>query len=107
MGDFIVEFGKARREENEEKKKELEEKIQKEILPANLKFFEDRLAKSGSGYVTSGLSWVDLFLYNLVDFFPHKEEILKQYKHIKENREKVEANPGVAQWLKTRPVTEF
>ena len=96
-----------RREENEEKKKELEQKLITEISPTNLKFFEDRLAKSGSGYITSGLSWADLFLYNLVDFFPNKDEILKQFKHIKENREKIEAHPGIAQWLKTRPVTEF
>lgn len=30
-----------------------------------------------------------------------------EFKHIKENRDKIEANPGIAQWLKVRPVTEY
>ena len=104
----MIDIGKVRHEKDEEKKKELVIKLEKDILPVQLKHFEDRLAKSGSGFIaSSGLSWVDLFLYVISDFFPNKDQLLGQFKHIKENREKIEANPGISQWLKTRPVTEF
>jgi hypothetical protein len=73
-----------------------------------MKYFDERLAKSGSGYIaSSGLSWVDLYLYTIVDLQPNKDEIVKQFKHIRENRERVEANPGISHWFKVRPVTPF
>ena len=73
-----------------------------------MKYFEERLAKSGSGYIaSSGLSWVDLYLYTIVDLQPNKDEIVKQFKHIRENRERVEANPGISHWFKVRPVTSL
>lgn len=104
----MVDIGKARHEPNEEKKKELLEKLEKEILPVQLKHFEERLAKSGSGFIaSSGLSWIDLYLYTISDLFPNKDQVLQPFKLIRENREKIEANSGISHWLKTRPVTEF
>ena len=103
----MAEFAKMRRETDETKKKQLEEKIYKEIVPAHMKYFEERLAKSGSGFVVpSGLSWVDIYLFSLLDLNPSKELLFQHFKHIKDNYEKVAANPGIANWIKTRPPTQ-
>ena len=75
-----------------------------EIAPVQLKFFEDRLAKSGSGLVAaSGLTWIDIYLYAMVDALPQRDQVLAAFANIKASREKVEANPGIAAWLKVRP----
>lgn len=107
--DLGLEMGKAFHETNPDKKKEIEEKLANEIIPKNLKLFEERLAKSGSGFIaSSGLTWVDLLLFVLADWFgPKKDAILEHFKHIKENRDKIAAIPGIANWLKVRPVTEM
>lgn len=108
LTDLMPEIAKVHHETNQEKKKELMDKLEKEILPVHLKYFDDQMAKSGSGFiVSSGLSWADLHIYTLCDYFPSKKKLLEQFKHIKENRDKIEANPGIAHWLKVRPVTEY
>lgn len=108
LTDLTNELAKILRESDPEKKKELQEKMAKEILPVHLKYHEERFAKSGSGYfAASGLTWVDLYLYVMLDWVPEKEKILEAFKNVKANREKIEANPRIAAWLKARPVTEM
>lgn len=104
LSDLSIEFVKIYRESDPEKKKELQEKLANEIAPVQLKFFEDRLAKSGSGFIAaSGLTWIDIYLYSMVDAIPQTDQVLRAFPNIKASREKVEANPGISAWLKVRP----
>ena len=106
MCDFTSEIVSWFRESDGEKKKEIENKLSNEVIPTHMKFFDDRLAGSGSGFIAeSGFTWVDLYLYTTVDWNPKRETILANYKHIKEARDKIEAIPGIQNWLKVRPVT--
>lgn len=107
MDDLSNEIIKVFRETNEVKKKELQDKLTSEIVPAHMKILEERLIKSGSGFfVTSGFTWVDLLLYVLMDRIPAKDSVLMNFPHIKQHRDKVGAIPGIANWVKVRPVTE-
>ena len=108
LGDLSNELAKYFKEKCGEKKKPIEEKIVKEIMPVQLKFFDDRLAKSGSGYIVpSGLTWVDLLLYVLYDWIPQNDKCFENFKHLKEHRTKVDSIPQIAKWLKIRPVTSI
>lgn len=108
MNDLISEMGKVFRETDEAKKKELQEKLATEIAPAHMKILEERLAKSGSGFfVSSGFTWTDALLFVLLDWVPAKDTVLANFPHIKQLSEKVSAIPGIAEWLKVRPVTEM
>lgn len=94
-------------ETDEARKKEKDEKFRQQTLPAQLKLFDDRLAKSGSGFIApSGLTFVDLYLHVLVDWFISQPGLIDNLPHLKANREKVSSIPRIAEWLKTRPVTD-
>jgi len=108
LTDLKNELVKVLRESDPGKKKELQEKLASETVPTHLKFFEERLAKSGSGYLGwSGFTWGDIYLYIIQDWFPNKDAVLEKFPHVKALKEKVESNPGIANWLKVRPVTEM
>lgn len=95
-------------ETDETRKKEKDEKFKKVTLPSQLKIFDDRLGKSGSGYfASSGLTFADLYLHVLIDWFiGNHPTLLDNLAHVKANREMVSSVPNIANWLKTRPVTE-
>ena len=109
MTDLINEYvTKVFRETEPAKRPEAFEKFNNEYVTVQMKFFEDQIAKSGSGFIAaSGFTWVDLYLYQVFDWNPKKDAILANFKHIKEARDKIEAMPGISNWLKTRPVTEM
>ena len=107
LSDLGAEMVNLRREKDEEKRKELAEKLYKEIIPNKVKYIDERLGKSGSGFiVSSGFSWVDLYLYLVIDWIPEKESLLEKFKNVRENFNKVVSIPGIANWLKIRPVTQ-
>lgn len=95
-------------EKDETRKKELSEKIANETWPTNLKRFDERIAKSGSGYIAScGLTWVDLYLYSVLEFLgEHHDAVVANFKNVKAMEDKIRANPGVAAWLARRPKTD-
>ena len=108
MNDFTNELAKIFREHDADKKKELKEKIGKEVVPVQLKLIDDRLGKSGSGFIaSSGFTWVDLYVFVVADWIPEREQTLATFKNIKAAHDKISAMPGIAEWLKTRPVTEM
>ena len=106
ISDFMNEMAKSYYEKDEAKKKELEEKFATETVPNNLKIFEARLAKTGSGFAASGLSYADLYLSALLEWFADKKEpALAHFPHVKKLDDAVHANAGIAAWLAKRPVT--
>lgn len=99
-------FGHVLDETDETIKKQKDEKLRKETLPVELKKFDDRLAKTGSGFIVeSGLTFADLYLHVLVDWFINEPGLFDNLKHVMANHEKVSAIPKIAEWLSTRPVT--
>lgn len=85
----------------------LQDKLASETIPHNMKLFDDRLEKTGSGYIAySGLSWVDLYLFTVLENLGDKKDaILSNYKHVKALEEKIKTNPRIAAWLAKRPKT--
>nr|AYN44543.1 glutathione S-transferase S4 [Brachionus koreanus] len=97
-------------EKDEDKKKQEQDKLQNELVPKCFQLFEDRIAQSKSGYfVPSGLTWVDLYLFNFIDIRGDKVDDLlnNNCKHVKKLYENVRTNPRIAAYLKRRPVTPF
>lgn len=96
-------------EKDETRKKALEEKFVNETVPHNLKIFNNRLEKTGSGFLAaSGLSWADLYLFNILEFFgDRKDAALANYKHVKALDDNLRANPKIATWLAKRPKTDY
>jgi hypothetical protein len=74
-----------------------------------LKLINEKIGKSGSGYLaSSGLTWADLHLINVLDFFgDQKAAILSNFKHVKELDAKVRANPKIAEWINKRPKSDY
>nr|AYN44522.1 glutathione S-transferase S4 [Brachionus plicatilis] len=94
---------------DENKKKEDQQKLDNEIIPKYLERFDQRIAQSRSGYLApSGLTWVDLYFFNFLDIQGNKAEaIFDKFANIKQLDQKVRSNPKIAAYLKRRPVTPF
>nr|AYN44477.1 glutathione S-transferase S4 [Brachionus calyciflorus] len=109
VSDVLAEFAKTARESDANKKKEIEQKIENEIMPKNLKLFEARIAESRSGYlVPSGLTWADLYLFNLLEMLGEKRVmVLEAFPNLKGLDQKIRNNPRMAAYLAKRPITPF
>ena len=107
--DLLNEMVKAYKETDEARKKEMEEKVKTEIMPNNLKMFEARLAKTGSGLLAaSGLTFADMYLANVLEWLGDKKEaVLAHFPLVKQLCQLVITNPGIAAWLAKRPVTDM
>ena len=103
------ELVKVRRETDEAKKKEIEEKLGKEILPVYLKQFETKLAQSSSGFmIGDSLTWVDLYFTVLLEWLGEKKDaLLAFFPKAKALDEKIRGHPKIAEWIAKRPVTSF
>lgn len=96
-------------EKDPTRKQELQQKFFGETLPQNLKLFNDRVSRTGSGYfAASGVSWVDLLMMNTLDYLGDKKtEILAPFKLIQVLDNNVRAMPKIAAWISQRPKTEY
>lgn len=96
-------------ESDEGRKKQMQQKLESETAPHNLKLFDDRLAKSGSGFIaSSGMTWADLYLFNLLEFFGEKRvQILEHFPNVKALDQNIRSNPKIAEYLAKRPVTHM
>jgi glutathione S-transferase len=103
----VNELVKIKRETNAEKAQELNEKLYSEVIPSNMKLFEAKLTSNNTGYlVGDGLTWVDLYLYVVLEWLSDKREsILEHFPHSRALTEKVANHERIAEWIKKRPVT--
>lgn len=92
-------------EKDEARKNMLKDKLKGQVTPHNMKLFNDRLAKTGSGFLApSGLSWADLHLFNVLEYLGKlREPVFANFKHVKALDEKVRSNPNVSAYLAKRP----
>ncbi len=96
-------------EKDEHKKKELQERLNNEVIPNNMKLFESKLAKTNSGYlIGKGLTWADLYLVCILEWLgPHKEAVLNNFSHLKAFEHKIRSLPKIAEWISKRPKTDM
>lgn len=98
-------------EQDPTKKQELTKKFFDEDLPKHLHNLEV-LAKSygngGAYFVGNNLTWADLYVHSLLDYIVGlNENSLNNNAWIKQNRETVEQQPKIAEYLKNRPKTAY
>nr|QUF59400.1 glutathione S-transferase GSTS4-1 [Brachionus angularis] len=107
--DIMNEFVKTVQESDENKKKQIMQHVQNEVMPNNLKLFEARIAESRSGYlVPSGLTWTDLYLFNLLEMLADKkDQVLQMFPNIKKLDQNIRSNPRIAAYLAKRQPSAF
>ncbi|XP_076801441.1 hematopoietic prostaglandin D synthase-like [Clavelina lepadiformis] len=90
-------------EENEQKKKEVTEKLLLGSIPDSLKQLEVMLTNGGE-YFVGKLTYADVALMNAGQYLlEQKEDILDATPKLKEHLRKIENIPGIAKWLSVRP----
>jgi glutathione S-transferase len=94
-------------ESDETRKAEAQRKLAEETVPAHLALFENRLIKTGSGFLaSSGLTFADFYLTLMLDWLGEKREAaLARFPHVKQLAESVNSHPNIAAWIAKRPVT--
>ena len=107
VNDLLNDMVKVHFEADEAKKAELTTKLQNELLPKHLAIFEAKLNQTNSGYlVGKSLTWVDLFLMNILEWTGDKKQALfDNFPALKKHDETLRALPHIAKWLAARPVT--
>lgn len=96
-------------EKDENKKKELQERLSNEVIPNNMKLFETKLTTTNTGYlIGNGLTWVDLYLVNILEWLgQNKEAVLNNFPNLKAFEQKIRSLPRIAEWLSKRPKTDM
>lgn len=109
--DFINTIYKAKFESDKAKKEELYKNLFDSDAPRFLGFFQRLLKDNGNtGYlVGSSLTQADLFLYNVLDslVFEKPDAASTFPPEIVKLREQVESNPGLKEYLASRPEVSF
>ena len=109
LTDLGQEYVKVRHSTDEIHKKELETKLENEIMPAYLKQFEDKVAKGSSGFlIGDSLTLADLYFVCLTDWLGEKKKVaLANFPKLQTLDEKVRSIPKLAEWIAKRPVTSI
>ena len=111
ISDSFAQFVPARFEANEAKKAEMMKKFLGEDLPKTLQNLETLAKHYGNGgpfFVGIGLTWADLLFYDVgQSFLEASGDALKNFPWLVKNRQEVEKQPRIAQYLKQRPKTAF
>ncbi|KAL3861386.1 hypothetical protein ACJMK2_007421 [Sinanodonta woodiana] len=107
--DVKKETVKAGHEKDADKKKELEQKLQDEVFPKFIGFFEKLLKDNGGQYfVGSSLSLADLAVLALFDNPLQKyPSLLDKWPALQDHRKLVQSSPKIADYLKTREHTDM
>ncbi|CAF3402223.1 unnamed protein product [Rotaria socialis] len=98
-------------EQDETKKEELRKKYFDEELPKhfqNLDVLLKEFGNSGLFFVGNHLTWADLYFYDLSEtLLGMNGNCLDIYPRLKQNREEVEKQPKISEYLNNRPKTPF
>ena len=107
MEDVMKEMAKLFYEKDEDRKKELAEKM-KEFLPTKFALFEKRAAGNENGWLFGNkLTWADLLFYLLSGWaiMGGNKDIVEKFAGLQKLHASVEALPNIAKWIKERPQT--
>ncbi|CAF1341202.1 unnamed protein product [Adineta steineri] len=109
INDMISKYRPIRMEQDEAKQKELTKTFLADELPKHLQNLEGLGKLYGSGgsfFVGNNLTWADLYFYDIAQHILELDEnIFNSYPWLKENRQQVEKQPKIAEYLKNRPKT--
>lgn len=74
----------------------------------NLDIVAKQYGDGGSFFVGNQLTWADLFFYEVSQVLLETDgSCLDDHQWLKQNREHVEGQPKIAEYLRSRPKTEF
>ena len=114
LADYVVQpCVWIRRETDEVKKQEKIKKYEEEELPTALDNIQKQLDlnTTNSGYlVGSSITWADMLFAIWMRWIPGGVKVLPpldKYPKLKALYDKVESHPKIAEWLRTRPVTDL
>ncbi|KAK7102161.1 glutathione S-transferase-like [Littorina saxatilis] len=110
VGDLIQTMVKARFEQDEAKKAELEKKLATEDLPKFLGLFEKLLKDNGSKgfFVGNSVTLADLDVFNITDtLLKVNADILASCPELQKLRSKVADHPKVKTYLASRKDSDF
>ncbi|CAF0988664.1 unnamed protein product [Rotaria sordida] len=106
VADLMAKYGPTYKEQMETKNQACIQKFLAEELPrhlTNLETLGQMYSDGGYFFVGNHLTWVDLFLYDLLETIrQHDDHILVKYSWLKYNHEEVEKQPKIAAYLKSR-----
>ncbi|CAF3647417.1 unnamed protein product [Rotaria sp. Silwood1] len=109
--DLITKLIPVFDEQDDAKREELSKKFFSEELPKHLQNLDVLLKEFGNGglfFVGNHLTWADLYFYNFFEtILGINENCLDTYPSLKQNREEVEKQPKIAEYLKNRPKTSI
>jgi len=105
INDLVGKRTAAIKEVDEEKKSARVREVMFELIPQTLAKLETRLVERGGQFFAgNNLTWADLHVFNFVDRMRvDNTELLEAMPHIKNLVERIEAEPNIAKWLKSRP----
>lgn len=95
-------------EPDEAKKAEMKKKFVADVLPKYLENMEKLLKSNGGGdgyLVGDGLTWADIHFAHCASWL--KDADWSHFPKLKALAQRVEAYPGIAQWIKKRPESQF
>ena len=109
VNDLNQEMIKVWMEKDETRKAEMQKKLEEEIIPTKLQFFERRAATNVSGWLFGKLTWADFYLYSSLEWVLKmtNSNALSNFPGLTKMKGSVEALPNIAKWIKERPVTEY
>ena len=111
INDAVAKYVAVRRETDEAKQKDLSKQFFAEELPkhlANLEVLAKLYSNGGAFFVGNQLTWADLLFYDVAESMLNADDAcLNKFAWLKRNREEVEKQPKIAEYLKNRPKTAF
>ncbi|KAI8496269.1 hypothetical protein Bbelb_261100 [Branchiostoma belcheri] len=95
-------------EKDENKKEEMKKEMAEKTMPPFFDLFE-KLASAEGYFVGNSLTWADVNFFAFFGFISGfiPGDHLKGYVNLNKVMGNVSSNPGIAKWLKERPVTQF
>ena len=111
INDVMANYFSLYVEKDEEKRVKMMTKFVSEDLPKalqNLETLAKHYSNGGSFFVGNALTWADLLFYDVAQsFLAANGDALNNFPWLTKNRQEVENQPRIAQYLKQRPVTAF
>ncbi|CAF1356673.1 unnamed protein product [Adineta steineri] len=111
IADAMAQFLPIRFEKDETKQLELVKNFFTNELPKHLQNLEVLAKQFGNGgpfFIGNNLTWADLLFYEVTEtLLGLNKNALDNHQWLKQNRAEVEKQPRIAEYLKSRPKSQF
>ena len=107
INDFSEQLTNIHFEKDEQKKKELQEKVKQEAIPNYLGKLNEMAADTGHLF-SDKLTWPELKLYWVLEVLTsHNSDLLTNFPGLAKLKSNIESDPNIAKWLAERPQTPY